>query len=40
VLVATATIRVVATEGQIYGRQLQQAGDLICRNARGAPKDQ
>src|SRR6266516_184551 len=27
VLVATATIRVVATEGQIYGRQLQQAGD-------------
>src|ERR1019366_2297029 len=26
-LVATATIRVVATEGQIYGRQLQQAGD-------------
>ena len=25
--VATATIRVVATEGQIYGRQLQQAGD-------------
>src|SRR5438552_18808394 len=24
VLVATATIRVVATEGQIYGRQLQQ----------------
>jgi hypothetical protein len=27
VLVATATIRVVPTEGQIYGRQLQQAGD-------------
>jgi hypothetical protein len=27
VLVAMATIRVVATEGQIYGRQLQQAGD-------------
>jgi hypothetical protein len=27
VLVASATIRVVATEGQIYGRQLQQAGD-------------
>jgi hypothetical protein len=27
VLVATATIRVVATEGQIYGRQPQQAGD-------------
>src|SRR6266566_137035 len=27
VLVATATIRVVATDGQIYGRQLQQAGD-------------
>ena len=27
VLVATATIRVVATEGQIYGRQLAQAGD-------------
>src|SRR5438445_2281031 len=27
VLVATATIRVVATEGQIYGRQLQRAGD-------------
>src|SRR5450759_3878975 len=27
VLVATATIRGVATEGQIYGRQLQQAGD-------------
>src|SRR5216117_3821932 len=27
VLVATATIPVVATEGQIYGRQLQQAGD-------------
>src|SRR4029450_1359319 len=27
VLLATATIRVVATEGQIYGRQLQQAGD-------------
>ena len=27
VLFATATIRVVATEGQIYGRQLQQAGD-------------
>src|SRR5664279_3044809 len=27
VLVATATIRVVATKGQIYGRQLQQAGD-------------
>jgi acetyl esterase/lipase len=27
VLVATATIRVVATEGQIFGRQLQQAGD-------------
>jgi hypothetical protein len=27
VLVATAAIRVVATEGQIYGRQLQQAGD-------------
>src|SRR5450755_3434298 len=27
VLVATATIRVVATEGQIYGRHLQQAGD-------------
>ncbi len=27
VLVTTATIRVVATEGQIYGRQLQQAGD-------------
>jgi hypothetical protein len=27
VLVATATIRVVATEGQIYRRQLQQAGD-------------
>ena len=26
-LVATATIRVVATEGQIYGRELQQAGD-------------
>ena len=26
VLVATANIRVVATEGQIYGRQLQQAG--------------
>jgi hypothetical protein len=27
VLVATATIRVVATEGQIYDRQPQQAGD-------------
>src|SRR5215204_5076960 len=27
VLVATATIRVVATEGQIYSRQLQQAGN-------------
>ena len=27
VLVATATIRVVATEGPIYGRQLQQTGD-------------
>jgi hypothetical protein len=27
VLVATATIRVVATEGQTYARQLQQAGD-------------
>ena len=27
VLVATATIRVVAAEGQISGRQLQQAGD-------------
>lgn len=27
VLVATATIRAVATEGQNYGRQLQQAGD-------------
>jgi len=27
VLVATATICVVATEGQIYGRQLEQAGD-------------
>ncbi len=30
-LVATATIRVAATEGQIYGRQLQQAGDYTGR---------
>src|SRR5664279_1386343 len=41
VLVATATIPVVATEGQIYGRQLQQAGDYTGphrdRRARAPP---
>ncbi len=31
VLVATATIRVVATEGQIYGRQLQQQATTRAR---------
>jgi hypothetical protein len=28
VRIGAATIRVVATKGQIYGRQLQQGGDL------------
>jgi hypothetical protein len=36
VLVATATIRFVAAEGQIYGRQLQQAGDYTGPH-RGRP---
>src|ERR1019366_5439803 len=34
VLVATATIRVVATEGQIYGRQLLSMSEVPCTNGQ------